>query len=101
MSAPTGLILLLNNATATGNPITWPGGDGTFDVVCSTFNGATVALQMLGADGTTWLDVGVETTLTANGGAGFRLSPGIQLKATVRTAVPSAGVYARIASVKS
>lgn len=81
---------LISNGTATGQGAYWPGGDGTF-TVAGTFNSATVKLQYLGPDGATWLDAGVEATLTANGGCNFTLASG-QIRAQV-TGSPT-GIYA-------
>jgi hypothetical protein len=55
---------------------------------------------MMGPDGATLLDCGSETTLTANGDGIAYLPPG-QVQATIRDAVPSAGVYAALARVPS
>lgn len=91
---------LLKNVTATGSPVYWPGGAGEMVVNCAGWNGATVALQRVGPDGSTLMDVGGNTTFTANGNGIFNLGPGY-LQATVRGAVPSAGVYAAISRVNS
>lgn len=82
---------LLANATATGNAVTWPGGRGTF-IAAGTFNGATVKLQLLGPDSSTWIDAGTYTTLTAAGAGVFDLPQG-QVRAAV-TGGPPSGMYA-------
>jgi hypothetical protein len=53
-----------------------------------------VKLQFLGPDGVTWIDVGTDTTLTAQGGAGFVLAP-CPIRAAVSGGPPS-GIYARV-----
>ena len=83
--------VLLSNASATGSGTTWGGGRGVFSVA-ATFSGATVKLQYLGPDGTTWLDAAAATTLTANGLGVFELPPG-QIRAFISGGPPSA-VYA-------
>lgn len=80
--------VLLDNASATGNPARWNGGRGVFSAV-ATFGGGNVQLQYLGPNGSTWLNVG--SALTADGLAAFELPPG-QIRAAVVTAT---GVYAR------
>lgn len=87
---------LLSNASATGAAVTWPGGKGVFTVVGS-FSAGTVSLQFLGPDGTTWIDVGTSTTVTAAACAAFELPQG-QLRASVSGGTPS-GLYARVARV--
>lgn len=68
-------VVLLTNAAATGTAQTWPGGPGVFAVV-GTFGGATITLQFLGPDGTTWLAAGTATTVTAAGVGVFNLPKG-------------------------
>ncbi|HVO01489.1 MAG TPA: hypothetical protein VMT54_04770, partial [Candidatus Cybelea sp.] len=84
-------LTLISNGSATGPWTTWRGGSGTFEAV-GTFNGGTVRLQKLGPDGTTPIDVGTDTTLTAAGGGNFQLPPS-QIRAAV-TGSPSA-IYAQ------
>lgn len=86
-----GTLLLLSNATATGSAFEWYGGKGTFCVV-GTFGGATVKLQMLGPDASTWVDVGSSTTLTAAGVGNFECAAG-SIKAVI-TGGPPSGIYA-------
>lgn len=83
---------LLTNASATGSAVRWPGGEGVFEVE-GTWAGATVTLQFKTANGT-WLDVGTDTTKTANGAGGFILHP-CDVKATVSGGPPSA-LYAAV-----
>lgn len=82
-------LALLSNASATGSALQWPGGRGVFSA-SATWGGGTVKLQYLGPDGTTWIDAGSDTTLTANGGGVFEL-PACQVRANVATAT---AVYA-------
>lgn len=87
---------LLSNATTTGSWFNWPGGHGAFTVTCSNYNGATVTLQVQGADGSTGIAVDkgtTDVTFTANGAGGFSLGPCL-IRAAISGAVPSAGVYA-------
>lgn len=88
---------LLSNESATGSAAIWDGGVGVFSCV-GTFGGATVTLQFLGPDGSTYLDVGTDTTLTANGAAGFVLPPG-KIRASVSGGAPSA-LYAQADKVR-
>ena len=82
---------LLNNAAATGSGTAWTGGTGVF-AASGTFNGATVKLQFLGPDGSTWIDVGTDTNLAAAGGALFIL-PAVQIRAAI-TGGPPSGMFA-------
>ena len=88
---------LIDNGSATGSPALWAGGSGVFAVV-GTFGGATVKLQFLGPNGTTWIDVGGTTVMTAAGGAGFVLPCG-QIRGAVTGGSPS-GIYASAEIVK-
>lgn len=76
---------LLTGGTATSAAASWGGGSGSFDV-SGTFNGATVKLQRLAADGT-WFDV-TSAALTADGRAPFSMAPG-QIRAAVTGGPPS------------
>lgn len=78
---------LLTNATtlAPGVAMAWGGGSGAFEV-SGGFNGATLTLQRLAADGT-WFDV-AGTALTATGRASFLLEPG-QIRCNVTVAAPT------------
>jgi len=89
-------VFLINNGSATSSAAIWYGGAGVFSVV-GTFSGATIKLQFLGGDNTTWIDVGVDTTLTAAGAGGFIL-PQAQIRAVV-TGGPPSGIYAVAASI--
>lgn len=85
---------LLANASATGNPVRWPGGEGVFKVE-GTLNGATVALKYLGPDVSTWRSVGTDTTITdlAVSSGGVFVLDECMIKAEVTGGTPS-GLYA-------
>jgi hypothetical protein len=80
-------VSLLVNGSASGSPTFWPGGIGVFTAI-GTFNGATVKLQFQGPDGSTLLDAGAATTLTAAGAGVFYLPP-CNIQATVVGGPPS------------
>ena len=92
---------LLDNASATGNPVEWPGGSGVFTVYKGTFGGATVRLVWSPDRGTTWLPVDssgdVWVTLTEAGGGSFLLPPCF-IKAEAIGGTPS-GLYAKAIGV--
>lgn len=77
---------MLEDQTSSGNSSTfnWPGGIGTF-AVWGTFDSATVKLQVLGPnnDDSTWIDVGSDVELTADGVGNFQLATGCQIRANV------------------
>lgn len=83
--------VLLSNATTTGSAVTWGGGFCACSIEASAFNGATVSLQAQTANGT-WIDVGTETTKTANGWGGAFLPP-CQIRCAISGGPPTA-VYA-------
>jgi hypothetical protein len=89
-------VILASNASATGAAVAWPGGSGTF-IASATFGGGTVKLQFLGPDGSTWIDCGTDTTLTAAGGGNFELPPGQQIRVNIATAT---AVYASAAPTR-
>lgn len=82
---------LLSNASATGARVIWSGGPGIFKAA-GTFGGATVSLEYLAPDSTTWVAMGADTTLTAAGGGQFTSDPG-PIRASVTGGAPS-GLYA-------
>lgn len=84
--------ILLSNATATGADKWWPGGEGVFQAE-ATWSGATVTLQFK-SDRGTYIAVGTDTTLTANGAGGFVLHP-CYVRALVAGGPPSAA-YASV-----
>lgn len=88
MPASKGKLTLLSNAAATSASFPWPGGVGIF-MAEATWGGGTVKLQYQ-TPNSSWVDAGVETTLTANGGGVFELPP-CNIRASVATAT---AVYA-------
>jgi len=76
----------------------WPGGQGTFVVVGTIGASTTVALQMLGPDGSTWFNVGVDTTKTASGAGNFALPP-CQLRVQINIGAPSSNIHASVGRV--
>lgn len=88
---------LISNGTATGGAVQWAGGRGFVAAVASAWNGATVALQVVGPDGSTWMDAA--TALSANGGSAFNLPPG-RIRAAV-TGGPPTGVYVSVEQVRA
>lgn len=84
---------LASNASATGDPILWPGGKGSF-FAQATWGGGSVKLQYMGPNGTDYEDVGSDTSLTADGGGNFEL-PKCYIRAAITTAT---AVYATVAS---
>ncbi len=88
------LNLITNNENAGWR--NWNGGRGTFSVT-GAFGGAAVALQYLGPDGATALDVGSEVTLGSPGLANFELGAG-RIRADVTGGTPG-GLYARVSQI--
>ncbi len=87
-----GTVMLQENSSATGTfDYPWTGGIGIFQAT-ATFGGGTVILQMITPDGT-WVAVGADTSLSANGGAGFILPQGQRIRAAITTAT---AVYAYV-----
>ena len=93
-------IRLLNAASVTGaaSPIAF-GGDYCFDAA-GTFGGATVGLQMLGADNVTWIDVrdGAGAVAFTAAGAVIVSLPAGQYRATI-TGGSTISLFARLRSV--
>ena len=89
MSANSALVLGSNISATPATVFTWPGGVGMFSAE-ATWGGGTVSLEFKTPNGT-WIAVGADTTLTANGGAGFLLPAGTEIRAAVTTAT---AVYA-------
>lgn len=79
---------------ASATPVTdvlWPGGLGMFTAE-ATWGGGTVTLQVMTPVGT-WVAVGSDTTMTANGAAGFVLPNGARIRVAIATAT---AVYAYV-----
>lgn len=89
MAASKLAVTLLTNATATGDPVEWPGGEGRVQLR-GTMGGATVTLQVRDSDDTTYHAVGSDTTFTATGSAGFKLEAGAMIRMLVAGGPPTA-----------
>lgn len=65
------------NFTADGSSPTakWVGGEGYFNLFGSSFGGGTGTLEYSFDQGTTWVPMGVDTTVTSNGGGEFSQAP--------------------------
>ena len=75
---------LAYQAASTGPGVVWKGGPGTFSAE-ATWGGGTVTLQVqTGLN--TWVAVGTDTTMIANGIAGFILPNGSVIRALIATA---------------
>jgi hypothetical protein len=85
-------VVLLSNEAATGTARQWPGGSGTFFCV-GTFSGATVSLEVLMPDGSTWLALGSSTTITAAAIVPITTLAPCQIRCSVASGSP-AGLYA-------
>lgn len=66
---------------ATPGYIDWEGGNGAF-LLAGTVGGGTYTLQMQAPDGSSWLALGTNTTLTAAGVGGFS-APACRLRVNV------------------
>lgn len=85
---------LVVNAVGGSVQQNWGGGDGLFAVVLGS--ATSVKLQYLLPDGSSWVDAGTETSLTANGGGIASLPSGGVRALVTGTAT---GVYAKLTSV--
>lgn len=92
-AAPNG-ITLASNASATSAGVQWEGGKGSF-IVHATFGGGTVKLEYLSADGATWVAMGTDTTVTADGGGNFEIGR-CQIRCNIATAT---AVYAIVSPI--
>lgn len=90
---------LLNNESATGSGVPIRSSGNYAFAAAGTFGGATVKPQMLGPDGSTWLDLGTDAALTAAGTALLFLPEGTY-RANVSGGTPS-GLYATLARVEA
>ena len=86
-------IRLIENDVAAATSYDWQGGQGMFTAE-ATWGGGSVRLQVQTLNGT-WVDVGSDTTMTANGAAGFSLPAG-KIRALVAT---STAVYAYVVGI--
>lgn len=80
---------LLSNAAVTGTAVTGVVGGSYIWSVAGTFGGATVKLQALGPDGSTYLDV-PSASMTAVGQLGVAIGANATLKVVVTGGTPSA-----------
>lgn len=87
---------LLSNTDETGSAHQWPGGKGQFALV-GTVSGATITLEQLGPDGSTWVSLGSAVALTA-AGVGVFEAPAGQIRALVASGTPS-GLYATVVGI--
>lgn len=69
----------------TGESFPWSVGRGQFTTQ-GTWDGATVTFQRSRDGGTTWLPVGDDTTMTANGIANFEISSDSDIRAVISSA---------------
>lgn len=67
---------LYHQAALPQGPFTLSGGKYWVTAVASNWNGGTVALQRVAADGVTQITVGTNASFTADGGAVLDLPPG-------------------------
>lgn len=86
-------VQLLTAATVSSANTYWPGGAGVL-TVNGTWNGATVTLQYVGADGSTLVNAGTACVFTANGNCVFYL-PKALIKATITGAGGSTSLSAQ------
>lgn len=93
MAYNDGLFQLLDDASATGSAVAWPGGLGSFSLPAGTIGGATVKLQWQ-PDGTNWVDVDrspdTYVTFTSTGLSGLFQLPPANIRAAVSGGTPSA-----------
>lgn len=89
--APRTQIPLARGDSVTAAGVIWQGGSGTFSAE-ATWAAGSVTLQVLSGNNT-WIPVGLSTTFTANGIAGFTLPKGMQIRAAIVTAT---AVYAYV-----
>lgn len=90
-----GAVTLLSNASATGAASDPLAGGSYLWAAQGTFSGATLTLQSLGPDGSTYMDV---TTLTAAGQKEIRVGVGEVLRVSVSGGPPS-GIYSTLRRV--
>lgn len=88
------MAVLLSNASATGDPVTISRSGEFVVAVDGTFDGATVALELLSPDGSSWIAI-TDGDLTAEGSFVVFLGAGSKVRAAVSGGTPSA-LYASI-----
>ena len=87
-------ITLLSNASATGNAVNVPIAGQWMLILAGTVSGATISLQILASDGSSYVTV-ANSSLTATGTATVPLPAGSSVKAAVSGGTPS-GLYAAL-----
>lgn len=91
---------ILANVVATGAAVVvGQGGFYSFAVSASAWAGATVKLQILGPDGTTFMDIDTALAFTANGIQGVELPAGATVKGVISGGPPTS-VYATLSLVR-
>lgn len=96
-------MLLLNNDTgdhATRVEFEWPRGQTGHFVAWGTWDGATVSLEFTPDGGTTWVAMGTDTTINANGSGIFQCGR-FPVRATIASAGPSTVLSAFISSLQT
>jgi len=93
--------ILLTDAITASVAQDWHNGVGSFLAQGSGWNGATVALQFSLDGGSTWDEVGTDTTLTQDGGGAFALAACRVRAAVTSGALTSAGVRVSIGRISS
>ncbi|MCP5099909.1 MAG: hypothetical protein GY943_30520 [Chloroflexi bacterium] len=84
---------LISNGSSTSSAMQWHGGRATF-AVDGTFGGATISLQKLGPDDSSYVDVGADGIFTEEGMGEYSLGPCL-VRVEIVGGSPS-GIYASI-----
>jgi hypothetical protein len=92
-------LTLLSNTAVSGSPVIVSTGGSYMYGISGTFGGVSSKLQMLGPDGTTYVDVPT-TTLTAAGYVKVDIPAGATVKSVLTGGTPSA-MYATLGLVQS
>lgn len=90
-TAPALEYVLLSNASATGSAVEVQGGSYIWSTQ-GTFSGATLTLQALGPDGSTYMDV---AAITAAGAVAVNIGDGTSMRVAVAGGPPS-GIYSTL-----
>lgn len=85
-------IVLLSNAASTGSGVAFPGGRAALTIIGTL--ATTTKLQVLGADNSTWADVG---TISAAGNSAFDCPPGTYR--ILLTGGSPSGIYATLCKI--
>lgn len=92
------VLSLLSNAAATGATVVVTAGGSYSFAVLGTFSGATVALQIMGPDGATWITI-PNSGQTAAGVVTVDIPTGASVRASV-TGGPPTGIYASLSMIR-